>query len=300
MNPAKSAQLAPSISRSFIKSNKSTFRLDITSVPKKYLLKNCFAIFCFVIACTAGSDSFARSWQSSDYIKQSFYEVALGSEYGDHVNNGLRKWQQPLRIYVEHQVPDKALHQELLMAQISHLSTITKLDIELTSNKAQANVHYYFTNQAKLKPLVLKKLGAKAVEHLLGSACIASIKTTKDNQIVFAYIFIPVDLARFHGKLVSCIVEEITQALGLVRDSDLVFPSIFNDRSKNALLTGLDEILLRLLSEESIKPGMTKQQLEPLLSAILKRYRAAGLIKSAQQRVIKGKLYKMLGYRRTE
>jgi len=275
-------------------------RVAIDSLSTGYLAISYLVIICFVITCTVSFGSQANSWQSSEYIKKSFYEVALGSEYGDHVNDGLRKWQQPLRIYVEHQVPDKALHQELLIAQISHLSAITNLDIELTNNKAQANVHYYFTNQAKLKPLVLKKLGAKAAEHLFSSVCIASIKTNKKNHIVFAYIFIPVDLARFHGKLISCIVEEITQTLGLVRDSDLVFPSIFNDRSKNALLTGLDEILLRLLSEESIKPAMTKQQLEPLLSAILKRYRAAGLIKSAQQRVIKGKLYQMLGYRRAK
>ncbi|NRA55069.1 MAG: DUF2927 domain-containing protein [Gammaproteobacteria bacterium] len=267
---------------------------------KNYFTQSIKSLVCLIIACTASFNSQARSWQSSDYIKKSFYEVSLGSEYGDHVNNGLRKWQQPLRIYVEHQVPDKALHQKLLSAQISHLAAITQLDIQLTNNKAQANVHYYFTNQAKIKPLVAKNLGAKAAEHLYSSVCIASIKTNNKNHIIFAYVFIPVDLARFHGKLISCIVEEITQALGLVRDSDLVFPSIFNDRSNNALLTGLDEILLRLLSEDSLKAGMTKKQLDPLLNAILKRYHATGLIKSAQQRVIKGKLYQMLGYRRAK
>jgi len=238
----------------------------------------------------------AATWHDSEYIKQSFYEVSLGSEYGDHRNELLRKWQQPLRVYVEHQVGDQALHDELLAAHIAHLVAITKLDIKIVASKEHANIHYYFTNQQKIKPLVNRTLGAKASEHLFSSVCIASVKTDRDNHITLAHIFIPVDLARFHGKLVACIVEEITQTLGLVRDSDLVFPSIFNDRSKNDLLSGLDEILLRLLSDDRVKAGMSKAQLEPVLSKILKQYHREGLIKSADKRVLQGALYKMLGY----
>jgi len=240
-----------------------------------------------------------KSWQHPDYIAQSFLEVALGNEHGKSRNLNLRKWLRPIRIYVEHQTGDELLHDNLLNAHITQLVSITGFDIKRVNNRAQANLYYFFTRQQSLPSLVKDNIGQSAVQYLHGSVCLANIKTAANNEIVSAYIFIPVDQARMHGKLVACIVEELTQILGLVRDSDLVFPSIFNDKSHNMLLTGLDDILLRLLSEDVIKAGMSAQQLRPILDKLLIRYQTSGLIDSAQQRVQQGKLYEMLGYRKT-
>jgi len=238
------------------------------------------------------------AWPDIEYIIQSFFEVGLGSEHGTSSNHNLRKWREPLRIYVEHQIGDKQLHDQLLNAHIQQLTLITNIDIQRVNNITDANVFYYFTRQSALQSLVKTRLGNTATEYLHGAICLASVKTDSNNAITSAHIFIPVDQARMHGKLVACIVEELTQALGLIRDSDLVFPSIFNDKTPNTLLTGLDEILLRLLSERSVKAGMSKQQLRPVLFKLLQGYKTAGLIDSADARVQTGELYKMLGFRR--
>jgi len=236
-------------------------------------------------------------WQHPDYIAKSFLEVALGNEHGQSVNLNLRKWQQPIRIYVEHQTGDKPLHDSLLNAHIKQLISITGFDIKRVANRKLANLHYYFTRQKTLPSLVKDNIGESAVQYLHGSVCLANIQTAANNVITRAYVFIPVDQARMHGKLVACIVEELTQILGLVRDSDLVFPSIFNDKSHNMLLTGLDDILLRLLSEDTIKAGMSAKELRPILDRLLSQYQISGLINSAQNRVQQGELYEMLGYR---
>jgi len=238
------------------------------------------------------------AWPDIEYIIQSFFEVGLGSEHGTSSNHNLRKWREPLRIYVEHQIGDKQLHNQLLDAQIKQLTLITNIDIQRVNNKSDANVLYYFTRQSALKELVKENLGSSATQYLHGAICLASVTTNSDNAITSAYIFIPVDQARMHGKLVACIVEELTQALGLIRDSDLVFPSIFNDKSHNTLLTGLDDILLRLLSEHTVKAGMSKKQLRPVLFNLLQTYESSGLIATADVRVQEGELYKMLGFRR--
>jgi hypothetical protein len=240
------------------------------------------------------------AWPEIEYIIQSFFEVGLGAEHGSSPNRNLRKWRQPIRLYVEHQIGDKPLHNKLLNAHIKQLKSITKLDIKRVNNKADANIFYYFTRQSALPALVKKNLGSTVLEYLHGAICIASVKTNKQNVITSAHIFIPVDQARMHGKLVACIVEELTQALGLIRDSDLVFPSIFNDKTRNALLTGLDEILLRLLSESGVKAGMSEKQLRPILFKLLQRYQAIGLIGTADIRVQEGELYEMLGFRRSK
>lgn len=241
--------------------------------------------------------SAATHWHDPQYIIDSFFEVSLGNEYGQNSGLNLRKWQQPIRIYVEHQVGDRALNDELLDAQIDHLVSITGFDIQRVNDKSQANLFYFFTRQSALPTLVKRYIGQAAVTHLHGSVCLANIYTGDDDSIDKAHIFVAIDQARMHGKLVACIVEEITQTLGLIRDSDLVFPSIFNDKSQDMLLSGLDEILLRLLSEEEVKAGMSAKQLEPILHKLLKQYQQAGLIISADKRVRRGKLYEMLGYR---
>lgn len=239
-----------------------------------------------------------KAWPDLGYISDSFFEVGLGSEYGDSPNQNLRKWNTPLKIYVEHQIGDKQLHNQLLNAHIKQLRDITQFDIQRVNNKSDANVFYYFTRQSALSELVETEVGASAVEYLHGAICLANVKTDRSNFITSAHIFIPVDQARMHGKLVACIVEELTQALGLIRDSELVFPSIFNDKTRNALLTGLDEILLRLFSEKRVKAGMSKQELKPVIDALLKQYQRQGLISSAELRVQQGELYEMLGFKR--
>lgn len=245
-------------------------------------------------------NSYATStaWPDLKYISQSFFEVGLGTEHGKSPNLNLRKWNKPVRIYVEHQIGDRALHNQLLNAHIKQLRQITNFDITRVERKSDANLFYYFTKQSELQALVQRDLGDSVVEYLHGAICLASVKANKKNYITSAHIFIPVDQARMHGKLVACIVEELTQALGLIRDSDLVFPSIFNDKTRNALLTGLDEILLRLLSENEVKAGMSQAQLQPVLSRLLVKYDKQGLIRTADSRVQNGELYEMLGFRR--
>jgi hypothetical protein len=80
-------------------------------------------------------------------------------------------------------------------------------------------------------------------------------------------------------------VEELTQVLGLVNDSAKVFPSIFNDRSFNDFLSGLDYVLLKLLYEPEIEAGMRRTELEQQLKLILSRPASQSLIDIAEQAV---------------
>jgi hypothetical protein len=63
----------------------------------------------------------------------------------------------------------------------------------------------------------------------------------------------------------SCLHEEIAQGLGLPNDSPRARPSIFNDDEEFALLTGMDEDMLRLLYNPALRPGMTEEEARPIL-----------------------------------
>jgi hypothetical protein len=66
----------------------------------------------------------------------------------------------------------------------------------------------------------------------------------------------------------SCFHEEIAQGLGLANDSPAARPSIFNDDEEFALLTRHDELLLTILYNARLRPGMTAPQAQPIARAI--------------------------------
>jgi hypothetical protein len=65
--------------------------------------------------------------------------------------------------------------------------------------------------------------------------------------------------------MLSCIHEEITQGLGLANDSPLARPSIFNDDEEFALLTPMDEVMLRMLYSPRLRAGMTEAEARPIV-----------------------------------
>jgi hypothetical protein len=66
----------------------------------------------------------------------------------------------------------------------------------------------------------------------------------------------------------SCLHEEIAQGMGLPNDSPAARPSIFNDDEEFALLTRHDELLLRILYDPRLRPGMEPAEARPIVARI--------------------------------
>ena len=66
----------------------------------------------------------------------------------------------------------------------------------------------------------------------------------------------------------SCIHEELAQGLGLTNDSPRARPSIFNDDEEFAYLTSHDEMLLRMLYDRRLQPGMSLDEARPIAARI--------------------------------
>lgn len=71
----------------------------------------------------------------------------------------------------------------------------------------------------------------------------------------------------------SCVHEEISQGLGLANDSAQARPSIFNDDDEFGRLTNHDELLLQILYDPRLEPGMSEASAAALVQSI-----ATGLI----------------------
>ncbi|UWR21561.1 DUF2927 domain-containing protein [Sulfitobacter sp. S190] len=66
----------------------------------------------------------------------------------------------------------------------------------------------------------------------------------------------------------SCIHEELAQGMGLANDSPEARPSIFNDDDEFALLTRHDELLLKMLYDDRLRPGLSADEARPTVRAI--------------------------------
>jgi len=237
----------------------------------------------------------AVDWHQANYIVDSFFEIALKNEYLEK-GQSVRKWPaNGIRYHYVHRVADNRFHEELTELHLGHLQMITGLPIKPAKSSKDASLLIVFSREESLKNDLQQffdmRSASEREDFFRHSVCLGRFSTNADGAIQKAVVIIPVDRARGRGKLVDCIVEELTQVLGLPNDSDKVFPSIFNDRSIDHLLSGLDYILLKILYDQRLRIGMNKAEALPVVQSIVTGLIKSGLVESADSQVHSGGLY---------
>ncbi|MFQ3322991.1 MAG: hypothetical protein ACI90U_000807 [Pseudomonadales bacterium] len=246
-----------------------------------------FFTLCLVVFNTNASVD--QPWHDQQYIADSFVKIALHQEYNTNAKlDMIRKWRQPIRAYVHSVIGNSELQKEMVAVQLNHLSSITGHRAGFVKGVKKANLIVIFMLKKDMKDSI-KSLGlydSGSDEVLKNSACIANIKADGKGEIVSAVIHIPVDSTRSSGVFLNCVVEEITQVMGLLNDSADVYPSIFNDQSTDSYLSGLDYVLLKLLYHPKIKPGMREDKVRAIVSEIFVELDDANLISDASTKVL--------------
>lgn len=235
-------------------------------------------------------------WQNKDYIQKAFNEIALKNEYRP-TKQRILKWKKPIRYtFVYHNMANNPLIERLFDAHLSHLQSITGHSIQPHDQKKakKANLFIHLTPDTDYGKTIksISKDHVKNIEH--NSHCMANFKRNQENAIVKAQVVIPVDHVFSKGLLITCIVEETTQILGLPNDSNWVNPSIANDASKIELLTGLDYLLLKILYDKSLKSGAPYPQNQQTIKKIIKKLESKGEIKHANKTINRTGLFPLL------
>jgi len=86
---------------------------------------------------------------------------------------------------------------------------------------------------------------------------------------------IVVNSDRDESLISHCLLEELTQALGLPNDTNLIRPSIFSDHDTLQRLSPGDEILVRTLYHRQLTAGMERKKANRLARLIISQYLAA-------------------------
>jgi Protein of unknown function (DUF2927) len=191
----------------------------------------------------------------------------------------LRRWSAPVRVGLnfgasvppERQATDRAR----IGSYLARLSRITGHPIGLSDTAANFQVFIVNEDERRaLGPVIRQSLPTMTDTELAGLTALP-----RSNYCVVygfsqagsnSYSRAVAVLRSENPDLLSllCIHEEIAQGLGLVNDSPKARPSIFNDDQEFALLTRQDELMLRILYDPRLRPGMKVEEARPIIQTI--------------------------------
>ncbi len=182
-----------------------------------------------------------------------FLEIAFGAEYSGV--NAIRKWNtRNLKIRV-HGEPTRE-DSNVLNRVITELSQLTGLSIEIVGKDTKPNINFYFVSPDRFK----------AIEPNVRPGNDGYAWTYGTKEIEKATILISSKTAnqQFRSHLIR---EELTQALGLLKDSLKHKDSIFYGRwSTIQQFSELDKVLIQALYSPAIESGFSADQVKQIFS----------------------------------
>jgi len=237
-----------------------------------------------VLLCPLLLQAGTSPWQDKRYIERSFYDIALNAEYrSERVPPVVKRWMRPLRVWMYSGSGDSDAQRSLLKDHLRTLGEIARLSVRLVDDRRNANVKVFFASERELEHLVRREMPSTALKQLPHSQCLGSIRFNKKSEITGGTVVIPVERAKASGKLEPCIVEEVTQMLGLINDSRFARDTVFSDDTQDERLTGLDYLLIKLLYSPHIEPGMSLREAMPAVRRQLDNWDRVGYFQRVQK-----------------
>jgi hypothetical protein len=221
-------------------------------------------------------------------LARNFERIALYDEYtlrggrfiAQQSESRLRRWERPIRVqpYFGDSVAlaERAEVTRELTTYVERLTRVTGTNMSMAN--ATPNFHVLFLNADEMADAgellrdLVPGIGASTINDIatMPRYTMCSVYAFSESADPDVYVAAIAVIRAEHPPLLrsSCIHEEIAQGLGLANDSPAARPSIFNDDDEFALLTTQDELLLRMLYDPRLEPGMTPDQARPIVVRI--------------------------------
>lgn len=220
-------------------------------------------------------------------LTDNFVKVALYDEFGDsqgRLTSGervseLRRWDAPVKMRIEFgdsvDAATRAKDRAKISSYAGRLARVSGHPVKLADRGANFTV--LIVNEDERRALGPR---LSALVPGIAAGTIEAISTLPPSALCVVYTFsdghspiynraVAVIRAEHPERLKNvCINEELAQGLGLANDSPKARPSIFNDDEEFALLTRHDELLLKILYDPRLKPGMKEAAARPIVTTI--------------------------------
>lgn len=223
-----------------------------------YQLLRIFSI-CFLITVSNVLSKGQASRINEPELKSLFVDVAFNPEFGEQ-NSRIKKWAENVRVFIKN--PEQTLLVEEFEKIREEINKLTSsVQMERVEDESEANFIIFFSRQneyARFEP--------NAKSYLAGNFGFFWTYWNSKNEITRASMYVDI----FRTKDASCqkhlLREELTQAMGLMNDTDRYESSIFYSRwTCTSTYSKRDEEVLRLFLSKEIKPGMSLGQVKKLL-----------------------------------
>jgi len=223
-------------------------------------------------------------------LAENFMRIALYDEYRrgtggfirEETESRLRRWEVPVRVGLrfgasvppERQSTDRAR----IGSYLARLAQITGHPMTIDDSAPNFLIHIVSEDEREaLGPKIraaIPNLGpgeVPGVTNMPRTTYCLVYALSDGNTGAYTRAFAVIRAEHPDLLRLSCMHEEIAQALGLPNDSPRARPSIFNDDEEFALLTDHDELLLRMLYSRELRPGMTAFEARPIVESLARR-----------------------------
>jgi hypothetical protein len=208
-------------------------------------------------------------------IEDGFFKVAFGAEYRlAGPSDRIRKFTVPVRVAIDGAAgPRRRATLQRVVATIGR--RIAHLDIALAKAGEPANLTVTLVHDRDLARTIERRFGknhARAIHRTLDPQCLSGFRRNERFAIARAEVILATDTDDFTFR--DCAYEEILQALGPINDTDTVPWTMFNDAVRTGAFGIYDQLLLNILYDPRITPGMTASEVKAVLPEVLPAARA--------------------------
>ena len=228
------------------------------------------------------------SLYSTQNLIENFEKIALYNEYIIKNNefilqekeSNLKRWNRAIKINIIHGENSSNKQIKIDKKNISiftrRLASITGLEMSISEVNANFIILFLDLDERRdfgqklsqlmpqLTPAMIKTITSSPRSTFCSAFSLS--EPPKNYEYTAALVLIKSEHSKVMRK--SCIHEEMAQSLGLTNDSKSARPSIFNDDEEFALLTQHDELLLKILYDKRLKPGMNNKIALPIVRQI--------------------------------
>ena len=217
-------------------------------------------------------------------VVENFMRIAQYADRGgllvaEATASKLQRWERPVTLRVEigpSVSPEQAARDRAMIGQFAaRLQRVTGHPIGIASSGGNFTVLILNEDERRAYGPRLRQLmpglSAATTSAIINMPpSVYCLVVARDEGGSSAYVQAVAVIRAEHPDLLlqSCVHEELAQGLGLANDSPRARPSVFNDDEEFALLTRMDEILLRILYDRRLRPGMTEAEARPIVTMI--------------------------------
>jgi len=214
-------------------------------------------------AATPTPDEVAHAYSDEEII-DGFMRTVFGAEGRQSTGVDIvHKFTGPVRVLIVNRaVVDRSAQVAKFIATLDKV--VDNLSIRTVRREADANLVVFLIDRSAYAATIRSVLPPEFdASFMISNHCSGVASGAADGRLKSAVVFIPTTEGWRHTR--HCMVEEITQVLGPVNDDWRLSNSIYNDSSDVPGFGIFDWFILNTLYDRRIKPGMTADEVRPIL-----------------------------------